>query len=117
MQRITIVIPFNNKCHIIHKFAAKYKFKGSWDAIGKMAKERIKNCELNGKRCATAWDCYINLRQDWVEKEKRKKFFDKLDKYELEGDECVMKNTTYTTWNTYIGFGTEDKSEYAHHLH
>ena len=77
-----------------------------------MVKERIKNCELNGKRCATAWDCYINLRQDLVDKEKRKKFFEKLDKYELEGDEPVMKNTTYTTRNTYIGFGTEDKREY-----
>ena len=38
--------------------------------------------------------------------------FDTLDQYELEGDERIQNNTTYTTHNTYIGYGTEDKSEY-----
>ena len=29
-----------NKTVIIHKFAQKYRFKGSWDATGKNVKER-----------------------------------------------------------------------------
>ena len=102
---------FNNSCHLIHKFAAKYRFKGSWDAVGKVVKERIRNNELSGKRCATAWDVYITLRDDLVDKEKRKKLFEKLDSYELNGDERVLQNTTYTTRHTHIGYATEDKSE------
>jgi len=75
---------------LIHKFAAKYRFKGSWDAVGKMVKERIRNSELKGNRCATAWDVYLNLRDDLVDKKRREKLFEKLDAYEANGDERVL---------------------------
>ena len=97
---------------MIHKFAQKYRFKGSWDAVGKVVKERIRNHELNGARCANAWDCYIHLRKSLVDRVTRKKLFEKLDFYEQNGDPRVMQNTTFTTKNTYIGFGTESFSEY-----
>ena len=45
-----------------HKFAQKFKFKGPWDATGKIVKEAIENCELQYKRCANAIDCYNYLR-------------------------------------------------------
>jgi hypothetical protein len=31
----------NNKTSITHKFAVKYRFKGSWDATGKLVKQQI----------------------------------------------------------------------------
>ena len=50
----------------IHKFAHKYRFKGSWDATGKIVKERILNNELREDRCATAFYCYIKLGRDFI---------------------------------------------------
>lgn len=35
-----------NKSKIVHKFAQKYRFKGSWDTTGKIVKEAIMNNEL-----------------------------------------------------------------------
>ena len=102
----------NHACCLIHKFAQKYRFKGSWDAVGKVVKERIRNHELNEARCANAWDCYILLRKTLVDKVRRKKLFEKLDFYESNGDPRVIENTTFTTKNTYVGFGTESYSEY-----
>ena len=37
-----------NKSIIIHKFAEKNRFKGSWDATGKLIKTAILNSELAG---------------------------------------------------------------------
>lgn len=50
------------KTNIVHKFASKYRFKGSWDATGKLVKERIHNLEMKYERCDTAWSCYERLR-------------------------------------------------------
>jgi hypothetical protein len=99
-------------CRLIHKFAQKYRFKGSWDAVGKMVKERILNHELKYFRCATAWDCYIKLKDELVDKERRQKLFAKLDQYERDGSAKVIQNTTYTSRNTYIGYAMQDKHEF-----
>ena len=37
----------------------------------------------------------------------------KLIEYEEDGDVRVLKNTIFTTTQTHIGFGTEDKNEYT----
>lgn len=103
---------YNHMCRLIHKFAQKYRFKGSWDAIGKIVKERILNHELKNWRCATAWDCYILLKNDLFDKERRDKLFEKLDKYERERDEKILQNTTFTSRNTYVGYVTEDSREF-----
>jgi hypothetical protein len=103
---------FDGMCQLIHKFAQKYRFKGSWDAVGKHVKDRILNNELSFCRCEDAWNCYLKLRDDLVDDEKRRKLFEKLDAYERDGDCRCIKNTTYTTRNTYIGFVTENKEEY-----
>ena len=99
-------------CQLIHKFAQKYRFKGSWDAVGKHVRERILNNELSWIRCEDAWHCYLQLRNDLVDEEKRRKLFEKLDAYERDGDARILKNTTFTTCRTHIGYVTESKEEY-----
>lgn len=95
----------------IHNFAQKYRFKGGWDATGKIVKERILNNELKGDRCATAFDCYIKLGRDLTKNGEDEKS-SKLLEYENNNDERVIKNTTLTTKKTHIGFGTQDKDQY-----
>ena len=53
----------HNKSVIVHKFAQKYRFKGSWDATGKIVKEAIHNSEFQYERCATVFDCYVKMEQ------------------------------------------------------
>ena len=50
----------NNKCTITYKFVQKYRFKGSWDATGKLIK-RILNNEFKFDWCVDAFDCYKKL--------------------------------------------------------
>ena len=52
------------RARTIHKFAQKHKFKGSWEATGKLIKDTILKNELKLDRFATAWDCYLKLRRD-----------------------------------------------------
>ena len=47
----------------MHKFEHKFKFKGPWDATGKIVKRAIKSCESQFKRCANAMDCYENMTE------------------------------------------------------
>ena len=49
---------------IIHKFASKYRFKGSWDATGKIVKNCILKNKLKMNWCTNIYDCYINLKSD-----------------------------------------------------
>jgi len=96
---------------IIHKFASKYRFKGSWDATGKIVKSCILKNELKMNRCANAYDCYINLKRDLSHdgKEKNKQ---KWLEWEEKGDERILEKTQLTSNRTLIGFGTEHKDEY-----
>ena len=55
-----------NNSVIIHKFAQKFRFKGLWDATGKLVKQAIQNNELRFERCANAWDCYIKMKRDLI---------------------------------------------------
>ena len=45
----------------VHKFAQKFRFKGPWDATGKIVKEAINNCELQYKHYKNAQDLYETL--------------------------------------------------------
>lgn len=101
----------NSKSTIIHKFAQKFRFKGSWDATGKIVKQRILNNELKYDRCANALDCYQKLSRDLTKDGSDVKAA-KLLEYELLNDERVTKNTTLTTRHTHIGFATESKDQY-----
>ena len=94
-----------------HKLAQKYRFKGSWDATGKVVKQQILQNELKYDRCATALDCYLKLTRD-LAKDGEDKKTQKLLEYERNGDAKVVQNTTYTTCKTHIGYGTEDQAEY-----
>ena len=49
---------------MIHKFAQKYRFKGSWDATGKHVKEAILKNERKFDRCHNAEACYYKLKRD-----------------------------------------------------
>ena len=49
---------------IIHKYAHKFCFKGSWDATGKLVKGTILKNELKNDRCANAVDCFHKLKRD-----------------------------------------------------
>ena len=101
---------------IVHKFAQKYRFKGSWDATGKIVKQQIANNEFKFDRCANAWDCYLKLKRDLTKSGEEKKALD-FTRYEVEGDANILKNTTLTTIRTHIGFGTEDRQQYESLIH
>ena len=95
----------------IHKFGAKYRFKGSWDAFSKVIKEQILNNELIFDCCTNAWDCYGKLgkllSKDGSEEETKQ-----LLEYERQGDVRALRNSTCKTCKTFIGYATEDKQEY-----
>ena len=86
----------HHKPIIIHKFAQKYRFKGSWDATGKVVKQKILQNELKYDRCSTALDCYMKLTRDMTRDGSEKKT-QKLLEYERTSDAKVVKNTTFTT--------------------
>ena len=100
-----------NKSIIVHKFAQKYRFKGPWDATGKLVKQAIQNNELRFERCANAWDCYIKLGRD-LSRDGQAERTRKLLEYEHNQDVRVLNNTPFTTSRTHIGFGTEEQDEY-----
>ena len=102
----------SHKPVLIHKFAQKYKFKGSWDATGKLVKQKILQNELKYDRCSNAKDCYMKLTRDMT-RDGSEKQTQKLLEYERTGDAKVVKNTTFTTMKTHIGYGTEHKQEYV----
>jgi hypothetical protein len=95
---------------LLHKFGQKYRFKGSWDATGKHVKQRILNNELKNLRCKNAWYCYTNLRVQ-MSKNGKEELISKLEEHEKNGDMNVLKNTTFTTKRTFIGYATKDRSE------
>ena len=101
----------DNKVVVVHKLAEKYRFKGSWDATGKLVKERIMNNELKYDRCSNAMDCYLKLTRD-LTKDGKQTAMVKMEMYEKNGDPRIIKNTTFTTKETHIGFGTEDIEQY-----
>ena len=96
---------------IIHKFAQKYNFKGSWDATGKLVKQAINRLELKNDRIPNAMACYIKLGQE-LSRDGEEKETKALLEYEDTGDIRVLENTTFRTQRTFVGFGTEDKDEY-----
>ena len=60
---------------------------------------RIENNELKYVRVADAWDCYRTLCKQLTKDGSEKLILD-LEQYEIDGDERVLKNTTFTTKRT-----------------
>ena len=100
-----------NNSVIIHKFAQKFRFKGPWDATGKLVKQAIQNNELRFERCANAWDCYIKMKRDLTRSGQEQKQR-KLLEYEREQNILLLNNTPFTTKRTRIGFGTEKLDDF-----
>ena len=94
-----------------HKFAAKYQFKGSWDAFSKHIKAAINSCELRDLHCENAFSVYINLRQS-LTRDGNEETTKKLLEFERKKDICLLKNTTLQTNCTFIGYATESKSKF-----
>ena len=101
----------HNESVIVHKFAQKYRFKGSWDATGKIVKEAIRNSELRYERCATAFDCYMKMKHH-LTRNGNENSTQKLLEYEATQDARVVQNTPFRCRRTYIGLGTESIDEY-----
>ena len=93
---------------VIHKFAQKYRFKGSWDAAGKLVKQAIHRLEMKNERCANANDCYFKLINE-LPKDGSEASTKKLEKYEQLKDKCVLGNTTLRTRRTFVGLGTKKR--------
>ena len=93
----------SSKSTIVREFAHQFRFKGSWDATGKIMKQQILNDELKYDCCAHVLDCYQKLSRHLTKDGKRVKAR-KLLEYELSNDKRVTKNTTLTTRHTHIGF-------------
>ena len=62
-------------------------------------------------RCADTRDCYLKLKRDLTKEGTEKKCKD-WSNWEKDGDERILKNTTFTTQCTFIGLGIEDHDEY-----
>ena len=69
------------------------------------------NNELKYVRVADAWDCYRSLHKQ-LGKDGSEKYILGLEQYEIDGDDRVLKNTTFTTKCTLIGYVTEDIDEF-----
>ena len=69
----------------VHKFGAKYRFKGPWDAFGKHIKQAIGHLELCDDRCSNAFDCYWHLQNEFG-KEQVPESMNKLLHYEETGN-------------------------------
>ena len=96
---------------VIHKFAQKYRFKGSWDAAGKLVKQAINRLEMRGDHCANAHNCYINLTKELTRDGNEAKTR-KLLEYEETNDKRVLENKMLRTKFTFVGLGIENKDEY-----
>ena len=49
---------------LIHNFAQKYGFQGSWGACEKLVKHAIMKNEIEKDRCANVFNCYVKLSRD-----------------------------------------------------
>ena len=54
----------NNNSIITHKFAQKYRFKGSWDTNRELVKSQMFNNEMKYVHYANGLDCYHKLTRD-----------------------------------------------------
>ena len=86
---------------LTYKLAQKYRFKGSWDATGKLVKKQILQNKLKYDRSANAMDYYLKLTRDLIEYGQDKKTQTLLE-YKRNGDVKVLQNTTYATCKTHI---------------
>ena len=98
---------------LIHKFAQKYRFKGSWDATGKHVKYAILKNEMKFDRCHDAKACYYKLKRDMTrhghEKEKIK-----WREWEQAKDKRIVGKTTFKTNRTFVGLAVESMDEVTH---
>jgi len=90
-----------NKAIIVHKLAQNVRFKGPWDATGKLIKQVIQNNEL-----CNAWDYYIKMKRDLTRNGQEEKTRNLLE-YEQNQDILLLNNTPFTTRHIHIGFGTK----------
>ena len=90
-----------NKAIIVHKLAQNVRFKGPWDATGKLIKQVIQNNEL-----CNAWDYYIKMKRDLTRNGQEEKTRNLLE-YEQYQDILLLNNTPFTTRHIHIGFGTK----------
>ena len=79
---------------MVHKFAQKYRSRGSQDAAGKIVKEVIRNSELRYERCATTFDCDMNMKQ-YLTRNSDEEVTKELLEYESKQDKRVIQNITY----------------------
>ena len=95
----------------VHKFSQKFKFKGPWDATGKIVKQAIKNCELQFKRCTNAMDCYEHVGKRLAHAGNGKRQ-NQWKKWELEKDKIILTKRFFRTNRTFIGLAAEKKETY-----
>eukprot|EP00957_Ditylum_brightwellii_P098001 7464440-Ditylum_brightwellii.AAC.1 len=96
---------------LLHKFAQKYGFKGSWDATGKLVKQAIERLELQNDRIATAYDCFVKLGKE-LTKDGTEADTTRLLEYKKTGNKKVTDNIPLTTRRTLIGFCMEDRQQF-----
>ena len=96
---------------VVHKFAQKYRFKGSWDATGKLIKQAINRLEMRNERLPDAKTCYFKLREE-LGKDGTELKTRRLLEYERLNNRKMIKNTTLTSRRTFIGLGVENEDEY-----
>ena len=72
---------------------------------------RILNNQLQYVHVADAWDCYNKLRNR-LSKDGKEKLKMELEEYKLNDNERMLKNTTFISKYTMIGYCMDDKDEF-----
>lgn len=97
----------NPETELIHKFAEKFQFKGSWDGIGKNVKKFLWDCEMGNKRCGNAFACYDRCRKDFPTNNPKK-----WKQYEQDGDLKLMQKNPFCYDTIEFGFVVESMAHY-----
>ena len=100
----------DNGSRIMHQFAQKYGFKGSWDATGKQIKTLILRNENSSLCCANALDCYLRLTRDLENMGHEKKQEKWLD-WEKKKDYNIVEKTVFKSNRTFVGLVVETEEE------
>ena len=93
---------------VAHCFDVKDNFKGVWDGAGKVVKNLLWRMEQEQTRSATAFECFMNIKQSGFEFDDREIW----RKYEEDQDKYLLQHSTFTYTQRMIGLVVENEEQY-----
>jgi hypothetical protein len=93
---------------VAHCFAVKDNFKGVWDGAGKVMKNFLWRLEQQKTRTATAFDCFVNTKNEEFEFDDRQIW----KRYEETSDPYLLQKNTFTYIRRIVGLVVDTEAEY-----